>query len=209
LEPLKPTGTEKAPSQPKDRSELIGSSQRPSPPDRKSQVLLKVDVQGDVGPDDVAEWKEWLSVELVAPSNYMTLTLVVKMSIPLWDFLQDRPAYTFMGHIFDRRRAPKVSHYLRCLSLYRLVTDILAERSQGVQSLRLLQQIGKKRWRRVTWLGRRAGAWRRVEHALFVSGGFPKRTIQLRQSTLEAGWVPRLPTVSLDSWWMNHAELCH
>jgi hypothetical protein len=33
-----------------------------------------------------------------------------------------------------------------------------------------------------------------------------KRTIQLPQSTLEAGWVPRLPTVSLDSWWMNHAD---
>jgi hypothetical protein len=78
LEPLKPT--EKAPSQPKDRSELVGSSQRPPPPDRKSQVLLKVVIEDDVGPDDVAEWKYWLStnvpravehvsVELVAPSN--------------------------------------------------------------------------------------------------------------------------------------------
>jgi hypothetical protein len=86
-------------------SELIGSPQRPSPPDRKSQVLLKVDVQGDVGPDDVAEWKEWLSVELVAPSNSMTLTLVVKMSIPLWDFLQDRPAYVHL-HGSHFRPAP-------------------------------------------------------------------------------------------------------
>ncbi|KAA8893700.1 hypothetical protein FN846DRAFT_1025565 [Sphaerosporella brunnea] len=85
---------------------LVGH-QATTPPE--AEVLVRVNLHDTpVGPHDLEEWKAWLtanvpgsvghlSVVMAEPSN--SRLLILRVSMPLWDFLPDSNAYIFCGRV--------------------------------------------------------------------------------------------------------------